>query len=1298
MTEIPLLSPFSPPAAVSGGQGYFDLVIRPKAVFQNLGDAEDRSHGREGLASEESIQSMLDYIAATMNRLQQLVVTLKDPVPTDAISQDVPLNADREDVELVSRMFPQAAVILVQRLGRANWKRRQYLKEVRHMMQNQSNSNRNQIYSNRGGMLHAGTIDSRPVVKGFLSPRDQAKLPTDRRRAFSRYTSDSETASHAGTLYSTIGPPTSTAGTSVADSVELAKPSLIPVPEPPFALDEGNSFQCPYCAHLIIVGIDITSDDDWIRHVFADIEPYMCTFANDPKTCIKVEKTFGSRQKWFSHELDTHRSNMVWYCQSCAQEFETDEIFESHILRSHDHRLEPDQLSLMASLCKRYSVRPWSSDLCPLCKTTFSGAEQFCAHLAVHLEQIALTSMQSKVAIEEPVPVSPIYPTTPSEYDYRSNFPNIDHFVSEQHKRLVAEGHDEQGRAVHGLEKLQTGGQASIWHEDTILPPNAANTTRGTRPAITPRRASYSYLEQARNLKNARTGQVSPSQNPLARQTMLPHGASPSHICTRTMAPPKNQDFVGRRNDMAKVHHELERKGSICILNGVGGLGKSALAVEYTYLFEPWYDYIFWVQAETPMRCAEAYSQIALVCVPDTDLTQEQDRLVMLSREFLEQTSKRWLLVFDNVDHWRNLQSFLPDKMSSTCGSVLITANKVDTSSFTSDMKYTTIDLGTLGLEESRSLLLNATSIQFQGDIRNHPEYKLAGDVAKMAERLPLALSLIGGYMLVSNLTLTQFVELWNERPMTVPSDTDGTDQRNVDPDVSMDNVWSIGLREVTSDARELLNILAFFDSDNIQKDLLVGAHTDPLLEILHSSGVFRYKRMTEELSRRNLIKIDKRDGEEALTIHRKLQTKVLQDLNKNGAQRERAFAQAFLLVRTSFPTASPIQVPEPEKWPICRKYLLHVLSLRKLFNRKAVDIAPSLDLARLFSDGGIDLWERGLTQEGLELLRSAEDILDQIHSTDVLLRASIHVIISLLIQNSGLLGINECKARITSALTIRREYRETTAPDLYTRNDEILLYNAISDYGCVLLQYHRYQEAEPLFAECFQKYQSWDEPEEIPYEYGKYFHHMAFCRMYNGHLQEAVTLGKQGLHWVAFATGQDSAASIRWKFDLACLTLQSGDRDESMKLHEEILGSRIRLHGKHAYLTLQSYYALGACSDFRGAFSVAETYFRTVMKLAGNRNSNFPEAALARTQFHLSQVLSKQNKNLVESQSLAGIAREFLTREHPLKRLEGVPEEHELVLFDYLQPVLDGRFTSPWLLKYLQPSSEERGKAQQFD
>ena len=353
MTELPLLSPFSPPATINGGQGYFDLMIRPTAAFHNQGTAEHRVQTCEGLGNEESIKSILDYTAATVDRLQRLVVVLQDPTPIDLIGQDSPPNAGREDVELISGMFPQAAGDLVQRLGKANWKRRQYLKDIRLMMQQQSYPNRNQIYRNPRSLLRTGTVESRLPGKGFLPSKDQARPLTDRRMAFSRYTSDSETTSQSGSSKSTAGPAASTAGTSVSDSTELAKPILIPVPEPPLPLDEGNAFQCPYCAHLLIVGKDIAADDDddWTQHVFADIEPYMCTFANDPRTCIKVDKTFGSRKTWFAHELDAHRSNMVWYCQSCAQEFQTKDSFGSHVLRFHDHRLDPDQVSLIASLC-----------------------------------------------------------------------------------------------------------------------------------------------------------------------------------------------------------------------------------------------------------------------------------------------------------------------------------------------------------------------------------------------------------------------------------------------------------------------------------------------------------------------------------------------------------------------------------------------------------------------------------------------------------------------------------------------------------------------------------------------------------------------------------------------------------------------------------------------------------------------------------------------------------------------------------------------------------------------------------
>jgi tetratricopeptide (TPR) repeat protein len=345
---------------------------------------------------------------------------------------------------------------------------------------------------------------------------------------------------------------------------------------------------------------------------------------------------------------------------------------------------------------------------------------------------------------------------------------------------------------------------------------------------------------------------------------------------------------------------------------------------------------------------------------------------------------------------------------------------------------------------------------------------------------------------------------------------------------------------------------------------------------------------MVAQLSRRKLITIETRSGEEVWSIHRSLQAKILQDLNRDPQKRERVYTQAFLLVRKRFPSPSPIQVPEPSKWPACRRYLPHVLSFRKIFTGSIFTIAPSVKLARLFSDGGIGFWERRITSEGLDLLKSAESILDQLDSHEDLLRANIHVIMSLLLQDSGLTYLAECKARIGTALNIRKEYHNKTAPEQYTKNDEILLYNAWSDYACVLLQYNNFQEAEPIFALCFEKYKKWGPENEIPYEYAKYYHHMAFCFMYQRKFTEAIDLAEQGLHWVTIATGH-SAAYNRWKFDLACIVLQSGDLVKALKLHEEILHSRKEQHGSSAFLTLQSWYAVGAAQAYLGKLSDAE-------------------------------------------------------------------------------------------------------------
>ena len=344
---------------------------------------------------------------------------------------------------------------------------------------------------------------------------------------------------------------------------------------------------------------------------------------------------------------------------------------------------------------------------------------------------------------------------------------------------------------------------------------------------------------------------------------------------------------------------------------------------------------------------------------------------------------------------------------------------------------------------------------------------------------------------------------------------------------------------------------------------------------------------MITELSRRRLITVQSRDDEEVLGIHRSLQRKILQDLDKDFQKREMVFAQAYGLIRKRFPLPSPIQVPEPEKWPACKEYLPHVLNLQKIVMEYLPTISPSVALAQLLSDGGINLWERGMTSEGLRLLRSAEVLLDRLSCEEDRLRANIHIIIALLVQDDGLSHVAESMQRISKALQIRKDYRDQVSPGDYTRDDDILLHNAWSDYGCVLLQYDKYEEAEPIFRQCHAKYREWGSPADIPYEYYKFNHHTALCRIYHRDFAEAIRLAEEGLRCITLATGQSSATN-KTRFDLACIVLQSGDTQRALDLHKEVLEANLRQHGTLSFLTMQSYYAVGALNAYLGSFSEA--------------------------------------------------------------------------------------------------------------
>lgn len=114
----------------------------------------------------------------------------------------------------------------------------------------------------------------------------------------------------------------------------------------------------------------------------------------------------------------------------------------------------------------------------------------------------------------------------------------------------------------------------------------------------------------------------------------------------------------------------------------------------------------------------------------------------------------------------------------------------------------------------------------------------------------------------------------------------------------------------------------------------------------------------------------------------------------------------------------------------------------------------------------------------------------------------------------------------------------------------------------------------------------------------------------------------------------------------------------------------------------------------------------REALGLENSRRDLYPEAAVvcislhllvspstsqplltilkARTEFHLSTILTQKKKNPDWAEKLMQSARSTLDKLLPLNPLDGVPPEHELALFDHIQPIFDGRFTGTLLLQYV--------------
>ncbi|ALU95016.1 hypothetical protein WQO_17785 [Streptomyces globisporus C-1027] len=154
---------------------------------------------------------------------------------------------------------------------------------------------------------------------------------------------------------------------------------------------------------------------------------------------------------------------------------------------------------------------------------------------------------------------------------------------------------------------------------------------------------------------------------PAASVPRLPGGAGLPEVWN---VPRRNPHLIGREVTMTQVREALlaGRQAVVQALHGLGGIGKTQLALEYAHRFASQYDTVWWIDAEQADQIPVHYTELAArlgIAAPGAGTGHTTRTLIEHLR-----TRERWLIVLDNADEPGAFETLLP----TGPGHVLITS------------------------------------------------------------------------------------------------------------------------------------------------------------------------------------------------------------------------------------------------------------------------------------------------------------------------------------------------------------------------------------------------------------------------------------------------------------------------------------------------------------------------------------------------------------------------------------------------------------------------------------------------
>jgi hypothetical protein len=320
-------------------------------------------------------------------------------------------------------------------------------------------------------------------------------------------------------------------------------------------------------------------------------------------------KTFGTKRAWWEHETQRHRTQRAWVCTPCerrhlASVFHTSASFEQHFGDHHSVGLTAVQIPVIRDMCQRELGTQRPRDVCPLCQMAIpieddsgiQAAERAVRkHVSDHMEQLSFFVASSAGQMR--------FKDDDSEFQDDSDFEDG---LQSEIKTIASKETHLSKKEIHVANlKAFIADQQKAAGDDSggpVLGPISPKATPTDRTSSTP------------------------TQDP---------GVPVFPVFVQV--PPPNEHFYSRSNLLLDLDKCLSSSGAMCIVHGVGGVGKTLAAVQYSHTYKEQYDAVFWLHADTAPGLTDSYLKMALA-LGVADSPEDHHLIMAKGRNWLQET------------------------------------------------------------------------------------------------------------------------------------------------------------------------------------------------------------------------------------------------------------------------------------------------------------------------------------------------------------------------------------------------------------------------------------------------------------------------------------------------------------------------------------------------------------------------------------------------------------------------------------------------------------------------------------